>query len=80
VPGDQGKEGDHIIAMQSELAIRQLARHIQAAGGRVKVFHCDTRLEVSIAGMGISASSMIWMGALPYTEWLESIKEMHPYQ
>jgi KaiC/GvpD/RAD55 family RecA-like ATPase len=75
VPGDQGKEGDHIIAMQSELAIRQLARHIQAAGGRVKVFHCDTRLEVSIAGMGISATPMIWMGALPYTEWLESIKE-----
>ena len=77
LPGDQDKEGEHIIAMQSELQIRQLARHIHAAGGQVKVFHCsDVPLEVNLAVMGIGASPMIWMGALPYTDWLESIKEM----
>ena len=75
-PGDQNKEGEHIIAMQSELQIRQLARHIQAADGQVKVFHCsDVPLEVNLAVMGISASPMILTGALPYAEWLESIKE-----
>jgi hypothetical protein len=37
LPGSEG-EGEHILAMQSELEIRVLARKIQSAGGKVKVF------------------------------------------
>jgi hypothetical protein len=69
--GSEG-QGHHIIAMQSELFIRYLAQRIQKAGGTVQIFPGDTRLEVSIATMGMDAAPMILMGAISYDQWLES--------
>ncbi len=65
LPGSEG-EGEHIIAMESERAIRLLAQKIQKAGGSVQVFPCASPLSVSLAGMGLSATTMILLGAIPY--------------
>jgi Fe2+ or Zn2+ uptake regulation protein len=74
LPGSEG-EGEHIIAMQSERAIRLLAQRIQKAGGSVQVLPCASPLSASLAGMGLSAAPMILMGAIPYEEWLKSRKD-----
>ena len=73
LPGSEG-EGEHIIAMQSEVAIRLLSRKIQSAGGKVSVFSCDKPLSNSIATMGLDAAPVIIMGVQPYEQWLKSLK------
>jgi len=76
--GCQGSEiepGHHIIALEDELLIRQLAQELQEVeGAKVDVYQLTQSLGSLVAWVGINAVPMITMGALPYETWLKSRK------
>jgi len=77
--GCQGSEiepGHHIIALENELLIRQLARKLQEVEGTsVDIYQLTQSLDSLVAWGRIKAVSMISMGALPYETWLKSLKD-----
>jgi len=76
--GCKGREvepGHHIIALEDELLIRQLARKLQEVeGAEVDVYKLTQSLESLVAWGRLNVVSMISMGALPYEKWLKSRK------
>jgi hypothetical protein len=76
--GCQGSEiepGHHIIALEDELLIRQLARKLQEVEGTsVDIYQLTQSLDSLVVGGRINAVSMISVGALPYETWLKSRK------
>ncbi|MBD0343524.1 MAG: AAA family ATPase [Coleofasciculus sp. Co-bin14] len=67
--------GHHIIALSNELEIRQLARKIQEIpGAEVEIYQLENSLENFLAWSGSNAPSAILMGALNYSDWLESLE------
>lgn len=68
--------GHHIIALQSEVEIRQLVAKLSQAGASdVQVYQLDKPIEHFLFGEGRDAAPMILMGALPYEQWLESVED-----
>jgi len=73
--GSEVEPGPHIIALEDELLIRQLARKLQEVeGASVDIYQLTQSLDSLVAWVGINAAPMILMGALPYEKWLKSRK------
>jgi DNA-binding MarR family transcriptional regulator len=71
----QAEPGHHILALEDELLIRQLARKLQEVEGtKVDIYQLTQSLGSLVAWVGINAVPMITMGALPYETWLKSRK------
>jgi len=70
------KPGHHIIASQDELQIRQLYRKLQGIERtHIQIYQLENPIENFLAGMGEKAAPMIVMGAIPYQQWLSSLKD-----
>jgi hypothetical protein len=68
--------GHHIIALEDELLIRQLAQKLQEVEGtEVQIYQLERSIDHFLAGIGKNAAPMIAMGALSYSGWLESLKD-----
>jgi hypothetical protein len=75
LPGREAEPGHHILALEDELLIRQLARKLQEVEGtKVDIYQLTQSLGSLVAWVGINAVPMITMGALPYETWLKSRK------
>jgi hypothetical protein len=76
IASDDLKPGNHIIALEDELQIRQLYRKIQSIEGtQIQIYQLESPIENFLAGIGEDAAPMIGLGAIPYEQWLKSLRD-----